>query len=268
LIVIESDGRLGNQLFLYAAAAKVAREREFIILVGFQELQAFFGTVSRPRTLYANLWWFETFRRIPRKLFGLYLYGEVVDPGKADNLLRRRGLVPIFLFAAGYCQNERLISERAALQLFHQGQATKPKTPQATRRRCFVHVRRGDYLNFLGGVSLPLTWYLNHIEKLRKENDNYDFVFFSDEPSWLEQNLPADGDYSIFRGSAKNSFFEMAGCDAGILSASSFSWWAAYFAHKSGAGGPYIAPEYWLGWRTLSWFPIGIETNWITYDTV
>jgi hypothetical protein len=58
----------------------------------------------------------------------------------------------------------------------------------------------------------------------------------------------------------------MKQCSMGILSASSFAWWGAWFSFQNEKNyNIYIAPKYWGGHRTRHWYPEGFIFDWITY---
>jgi hypothetical protein len=275
MIIIESSGRFGNQLFQYAGVASFAKRGERIFLVGFHQLSNYFGDAVGGRFRRLSLRTFHLMCRLPRKFMGLRVLGEVLLGGGGRSLLRKRGIFPIYIWRAGYCQDEVLIDGNAVLQLTkrpplvtigpHNGVAQEPQKPQ-----CLVHVRRGDYLKFPPERSptIPLSWFRDQIVEIRRVLGAVDFVFFSDDDLWVKENFPSESDFLFFRGSESESFDAMTKCQAGILSASTFSWWAAYFAVNAGARGPFIAPLYWMGWRNQTWYPANIESQFLSYSLV
>ena len=71
---------------------------------------------------------------------------------------------------------------------------------------------------------------------------------------------------------SKNSFeldlIIMSYCLHGILSASSFAWWGAFFIKSKNINKTpsyFIAPKFWAGHRLKKFYPLGFFTNWITY---
>ena len=69
---------------------------------------------------------------------------------------------------------------------------------------------------------------------------------------------------------SKNSYevylIIMSYCLHGILSASSFAWWGAFYArskHKQNT--TFLAPKYWASHRKKKWHPANFQTDWITY---
>jgi hypothetical protein len=275
LIIIESSGRFGNQLFQYAGVVCFSKRRETILLVGFHQLASYFGDAVGGRIRRLSLRAFHLLCRLPRKIMGLPVLGEVLLGGRGQSLFRKRGIFPIYIWRAGYCQDEALIAGNAVLELYESRQLlkTRPhddvsqeqKTPQ-----CFVHVRRGDYLKAPPESSpvIPLSWFRDQIAEIRGALGAVEFVFFSEDYHWLEKHFQNDSDFLFFRGSDAESFAAMAGCQAGILSASTFSWWAAYLAVNTGATGPFVAPRYWMGWKNKTWYPANIESQFLSYALV
>ena len=60
------------------------------------------------------------------------------------------------------------------------------------------------------------------------------------------------------------NFYIMKNCDGGILSPSTFAWWAAYFSQKK----IFYAPEYWHGHRKKKFHPQGFKTSFLNYKAV
>ena len=56
----------------------------------------------------------------------------------------------------------------------------------------------------------------------------------------------------------------MKNCDGGILSPSTFSWWAAYLSSKK----KFWAPKYWHGHRRKEFYPIKFKSTFLKYEQV
>ena len=79
-------------------------------------------------------------------------------------------------------------------------------------------------------------------------------VFKESKNLIISNNLP-ETDLSI-----------MSLCSYGILSASSFAWWGAFYAKIYNKKRNYfIAPKYWIGHRSKKWLPKNFFSKWITY---
>ena len=128
-----------------------------------------------------------------------------------------------------------------------------------------LHVRRGDYL--LYSEHFPLCSLEYYAEALSRFPTSYQVLIFSDDIGWCRTQ-------SIFMGN-RFTFFEnhpnfgdmclMSNCDHHIIANSSFSWWGAWLGKNSDK--VVIAPKTWFGEKNVHapWF---IEKeNRIAWDT-
>jgi hypothetical protein len=60
----------------------------------------------------------------------------------------------------------------------------------------------------------------------------------------------------------------MCECDGGILSPSSFAWWASYFIKNKNKNSFFLAPKYWIGHRKKNWHPEFIQSSFLEYEEV
>ena len=280
LILAESQGGLGNQLFQYAAVRAAATRRETLVFIGFHDLQRFIKPSRLGRSVFVSKAMFRALKlRMPWLVSALSRLVGSVTLGKDGRSFRRTrgGWLSLYLFAAGYCQDEKLVSTEVVSRLFSRNRRS-PTTPlgnagttNAHPMRCFVHVRRGDYLTWPSPskpAALPAHWFSLQMERLRALHPGVQFIFFSDDPHWVRSSLPQSSNSEVFDGDADQSLREMASCDAGIISPSTFGWWACVLARSVGASGPFIAPLHWVGWREKAWYPENIRTEFLEYFAV
>ena len=133
---------------------------------------------------------------------------------------------------------------------------------------CFVHIRMGDYSSFIvggGPVEIPVSWYEEQMAVLRKSHPGIAFRVYSDEPAKVRERLSIQADTELIEADTNQSFVGMARCGMGILSASTFSWWAAAVAHSAGASGPFVAPAGWENWRLGVFSDSTKMTPWLSY---
>lgn len=104
-----------------------------------------------------------------------------------------------------------------------------------------VHIRRGDYVNH------PDFWTItpNYIQDALNEfNDSeYSFLIFSDDIDWCKQIFP-DGVYYMEKNNQFIDLCLMSLCDHNIISNSSYSWWAAWLNRNKNK--KVIAPKNWF----------------------
>jgi hypothetical protein len=268
MIVVRSAGRLGNQLFVFAAIAKIRKPDEKIVLFGFDELaQALpellqeFRRIPMPR----KHWWkWDLTEKILRPLKRAGVLSHIFAEPGSGKLARSRGLLPISQFDGGWCQDERLlhgptITTMKELLLRKLASATESSEQRRRQKEAgntyFVHIRRGDYLTWPSPESpaaLPESWFRDAMARIRGMNPQAQFLVFSDDTHFAEGFSSSEGDASVITASEAESLAMMASCEGGILSPSSFSWWGAALASRESAG-PFIAPTHWISWGNGSW---------------
>jgi hypothetical protein len=120
-----------------------------------------------------------------------------------------------------------------------------------------LHVRRGDYITDPNFVLLELDYYIEAL----KYFPGLEIMVLSDDINWCREQFSG----KEFRFSSSNNPFVdlclMSLCDYHIISNSSFSWWGSWLAKSKNT----IAPKKWfsgdfLNWNTKDLYP----SDWIT----
>ncbi len=116
-----------------------------------------------------------------------------------------------------------------------------------------LHIRRGDYItdkyaNVYHGV-LDLSYYQRAISTIQAKLCNKPLVLFvfSDDVSWVKENLKTDTPYICISRPEILDYEElilMSLCDHNIIANSSFSWWGAWL--NSNKNKIVIAPKNWV----------------------
>lgn len=108
-----------------------------------------------------------------------------------------------------------------------------------------VHVRRGDYIGlkhfhpFCGAK-----YYQRAIGEFR-DMGNYVFIVCSDDIDWCKQHIVGN---NVFYSDSKNPYMDMAimaSCDHNIIANSSFSWWSAWLNNNPNK--IVLYPSVWFG---------------------
>jgi hypothetical protein len=275
MLVVRSKGQLGNQLFLFAAAMKAREPQEKVFFIGFQELAQSFPQFAkrfwRLPLRRSPLWLWRLSDRAMSKLATWAALGRVSLAEGSDTFERRKGKMPIAIFDAGLCQRESLIDSSSVLSLvsaqyyenhnFPLGSGETYSQEHHGQEMCFVHVRRGDYLRWPSisePAALPDSWFLDAMKDMEKESPAVRFAIVTDDPSHCEEVFGQRENCTVITLDEAATLRFMSTCDAGILSASTFSFWGAWLASQK-EGKIFIAPEFWVGWREKSWYPTGIE---------
>jgi hypothetical protein len=103
----------------------------------------------------------------------------------------------------------------------------------SSRNTGFVHVRRGDYVHFMGDSgTLPTVYYSRALAHMRSIGKNIVRWFvFSEDKDWSRANLGFLPNSEVIDYQSSNRDIEdlmiMKACSAGIIANSSYSWWGA-----------------------------------------
>ncbi len=278
MIFMKSRGELGNQIFQFGAAKFAARQAESVVLVGFHQLLATFPQLRQHAIVYPykkkstkkiqRLWlWLE-------KLSERGTIGLLREIGDNQTIRRSKGRLLNWTVMTGFFQNPNLIDCDAIERLagFH-AQSIRILAGASgsgqSRMTCFVHVRRGDYLSWPTidkPAALPAHWYTSQMSSVSRTAGpkGVDFHIFSDDIESVKTEFGELENVKFHTGSLMEDFKFMCSADAGILSASTFSWWAAYFASRD-SDGPFIAPRFWLGFREKKWSHPSLKANFLTF---
>ncbi|MDP2287422.1 MAG: alpha-1,2-fucosyltransferase [Actinomycetota bacterium] len=269
MIVMVEQGRLGNQIFQYLALRSVARPHEKVRLMGFDQLRATFdgldarftaidGSVLRHlRSIdYARL------RRVSSLIPGFDLVEETTDGKALAPNARMRVCTPAWFQSPTALNSPALAQMSLKPELLDQA-----RSAISGRTDCaFIHVRAGDYRTWPSPDApaiLSPQWYRTQLDELRRAGRLHAFVV-GDEPEYVDEIAAVLPDSTVIRTDERVEFALLTQCRAGVLSASTFAYWGAYFAHRR-AGGHFIAPQYWAGHASQAWFPPGIESPFLDY---
>ena len=280
MVVMFRAGQLGNQLFQYCAI-KATFPQQGILLIGMDELLASFDCADilngrligriLARTL-ANIGYSSAINFVQKTRL-VRLGSEVRTNVGAFVSLTPGRLNCITLLKEGFYQCPKIVSRSDVPRIKQDviDAAAKFLSGSTPRDRplYFLHQRRGDYLTWPSReapAALDQYWYEEQIRKLKYVNPDAHFVVISDDPNHAENLYSKRRDFTVSSQSAYVDMGIMSLCSGGgILSASSFSWWGAFFAQERFANAAFVAPKYWLGRGSNAWYPPCIQTSWISY---
>jgi hypothetical protein len=266
MVITRLIGGLGNQLFQYAAARRVAYLSNLPLRLdttAFEQYQLHayslwpFNLAARVATS-AEL---RPYRRTPvsvvskrlQQLFPVQWRHYVLEPHFhfAPEILAVRGSV----YMSGYWQSASYFADVASL-IRDEVQVISPPEGRdaellAIIESCAavsVHVRRGDYVgNATHGLCSP-DYYMRGMARVREAEPQARFFLFSDDPRWAREVFGSDPAVFIVdhNGPDKNyeDFRLMSSCRHHIIANSTFSWWAAWLSRSSGK--MVIAPARWF----------------------
>jgi hypothetical protein len=277
MIIARLYGGLGNQLFQYAAARRIASVNKAPLKLDTSFFESdklrqyklhYFNIQAEPATSQEMAFFIEAgARSLPVRLlnqckpyYKRYFIQEKsleFDP----NLLKATGNVYLW----GYWQSENYFAD---IQDLLRREFTMRHEPDEMNREMLrqiravnsvcLHVRRGDY------VSNPLTkqihgvcgtdYYQKAIAELTRLVSAPHFFVFSDDPEWTLTNLKFEHSTTFVTHNDADREYEdlrlMAACQHYIIANSSFSWWGAWLG--SCAEKVVIAPQKWGNDPTLN----------------
>lgn len=120
-----------------------------------------------------------------------------------------------------------------------------------------IHVRRGDFIsnpaaNKFHGIC-SLSYYHNAIDKIAANIDNPYFFVFSDDTSWVKDNLTINHPVTYINNNAETAYEDMrlmSLCKHNIIANSSFSWWGAWLNRNPDK--MVIAPSKWFNEKNIN----------------
>lgn len=273
MIIIQSRGGLGNQMFQYAFALATARKLNTLFALDKMDMKDELYFFKGPSTHF-----FYRFKKLlhPRiyriLLFGiaysLNLFKKYPDIEFDNWLTPEQNLSQIHPhgYYLGYFQAFAYFKAyqhevKKAFQL-------KSQHIQAFRRAyqhlfdhhkiIAVHIRRGDYLDIynprLGesNLSLPLEYYHKALQSIENQQD-YKVVFVSNEPEFVKKEFGEQDHFIFAKNSALIDFQIIQNADIAIIANSTFAWWAAFLNPKPEKR--VVAPRYWLGFKISEEYP-------------
>lgn len=103
-----------------------------------------------------------------------------------------------------------------------------------------IHIRRGDYVNHPGFWNITPEYIQEAFNYFT--DDEYTFLIFSDDIEWCKQIFPEG--VVFIEGNQFEDLCLMSLCDHNIISNSSYSWWGAYLNQNENK--KVIAPKNWF----------------------
>ena len=274
MILMLENGRLGNQIFQYLAATQVAQADESIQLFGFDQLRdVFTGLRGSFRSIdSSSLRHLRSLDlvRISQAIPGV---GSISENDVGAIVVENRSR--IMIMHPAWFQNSAILEATALASMqireewlvrAHQVFTSLRLNPRTT---AFVHARAGDYRRWPSEshpAILEVDWYKIQAQHMLHGQPELRFVVVGDEPEFRREVAAAIPNSEVIDEGYETEFAVMSLCGSGVCSASSFAFWAAYFAIRASAVGDFIAPNYWAGHRSGKWFPAGIKSGFLRYS--
>ena len=280
IIIARIHGGLGNQLFSYAAARRLALMNDADLVIddvsGFVRDFAFqrhyqfehFNIPCRRATTTERLEPFSRYRRYLKRAYNRlrpfaersYIQQEGPDFNPRLLTINPRGTV----YLEGYWQSERYFKDvedtiRSDLQIKHP--SDKVNQAMATHiRSCLavaVHVRFFDAPTQDGINNAPVDYYIRAVAQMETLAPGAHYFVFSDRPETVRDRIPLpdaritcvahnQGDANAYA-----DLWLMHLCQHFIIANSTFSWWGAWLS--ANVGKQVIAPGFEMREGKNSW---------------
>ena len=238
-------GRLGNQMFQYAALKGISKNvgADFCIPNHTQALNDGIGNMLRTEL-------FDS--------FDLRVNINLLDNGHAPVVQERFFhfdeelfcMCPDHISLHGYFQTEKYfknIEQEIKDDFTFKDEVLNPckEMISSLDNPVSLHIRRTDYLINNGNhYNLPIEYYENTLKNF--DNDR-NVIVFSDDPKWCKEQELFSGDRFMISENTDNrvDLCLMSLCTDFIIANSSFSWWGAWLS--SNKNKKVFAPSKWFG---------------------
>lgn len=281
MILVRLQGGLGNQMFQYAAALRLARRHGVPLKA---DLSALLDRTPSDKLVFReyDLSLFEPglptatpqeIRRFRRLLepAGRSFLEKVADRFSTRVHFREESLafdprvleLPGDTYLEGYFQHARYFADVEALIRERFRLAPDERSlPAATRQLAdeiraassiCIHVRRGDYVtlanvNEVHGVC-SMDYFRQGLQRLRAAGADGPAWVFSDDPDWCREHFAGLPGVRVVGSEhagprAGTHFWLMGRCHHFLISNSTFGWWAAWLGDRPGK--QVIRPARWF----------------------
>jgi len=257
MIIVKLVGGLGNQMFQYAAARRLARKHGTVLMLDLSEFKRYklrryelggfnisVGTASAKDFFALRVSPAAWYRKLYKLagIFGLNLNPRYVVekylPGFDPNFLNLSDNVYL---AEGHWSNYKYFAdaEETIRKEFVPGKigaATQKIANDIGRSNAaFIHIRRGDVV--VNGDATETEYYGRAIAFIKERIKEPKFFVFSDDAEWVRKNINFNAPTEFVSSTPGISICEeiylMGLCSACILSNySTFGWWGAFLGNK------------------------------------
>jgi hypothetical protein len=264
MFAVEARGRMGNLMFQWAFALATSRA---------------LGTACAMETSgLAGLFDLGGYRRVDRRAARLLRLRTLGGPGalplvevsnEADPAATIRDLRDRVRYG-GYFQSwdyfrghEAAVRHSMTFSRGHRDRFDARYGELSADGYVCVHVRRGDYLSWRGGVALPWNYVRAALDCI--DQPRLPVVFVSDEMPAVRAEF-ADLDSARFESNDPAVDLQlMTHAKHVVTSNSSFAWWGAWLGMAPGRR--VLAPRHWLGFRDgAEWPSHVVPGEWETVD--
>ena len=260
-VIARIFGGIGNQLFCYAAARRLAlvNHAELVLddVSGFvrdkyqrQYMLHHFYIPSRKARYGERLEPLSQYRRYLKRIYNQclpfhdrsFIKQEGVDFDPRLLTYKSRGTV----YLEGYWQSEGYFKDvettiRQDLQIRPPPDAVNLAIFEQIRGRMAVaiHVRFFDEPQVVTGINAPTDYYARAVAEMERRVPNAHYFIFSDRPEAARSRIPLPDDritllrHNLADENAYADLWLMSQCQHFIIANSTFSWWGAWLSSNS-----------------------------------
>lgn len=264
MVRVKLWGGLGNQMFQYALGRSLALKNRTYLQLDLSEYM-----VKNEAADYIS-------RNFELDLFNVNYVTESKENFIVTKILNYTSPVK-YVQENGFVYDPSVLEKKGRLYLYGYWQCEKYfKSIESTIRKDFtfknqpntantnylnaiansnavsIHFRRGDYvtvqtaINFNGICSVD--YYKAAIAQLKSKITNPHFYVFSDDLSWVKENINFEDPHTYVDGNYGENSYEdmrlMAACKHNIIANSTFSWWGAWLNNNKDK--VVVAPKNWF----------------------
>lgn len=283
------NGGLGNQLFQYAIARKLALTKDTYVVLDTSlynhdilrkfslqhfniqhrklKKQHYYLFKKQASTFIVERLYYKILRQLKKPITyieSLLTYNAAVVSCKNNTI-----------YLEGYWQTEKYFTD-IRTQLLQDLTVTIPLAAQNLEmanailqtNSVALHIRRGDYVANAHTLSIHgvcgLDYYKRAINYITTHTIEPELFVFSDDMEWVKQNLKTNLPLHFVTCNNATTDYEdlrlMSLCQHNIIANSSFSWWGAWL--NVNADKIVIAPQQWFATTELNATDI-VPNNWI-----
>ena len=272
MIITELNGGLGNQMFQYAAARRLAEVNHAELKLNIENFkndklrtyELHHLNINAQFVAYNDIASFKN--KSKRQKIKSYIM-QILSQKRIHNIKEKYfhfDKSVLFLsdnvYLQGYWQSEKYFKDISDI-IRREFTLREPLSGESQRivqkiktsvNSVSLHIRRGDYIsnpttNSVHGVC-PLQYYQESIQVLSEKLGKLSLFVFSDDPMWAERNLSYEYPMIFVNHNGAEHAYEdmhlMSLCMHNIIANSSFSWWGAWLNNN-----PYkvvFAPKQWF----------------------
>lgn len=232
-------GRLGNQMFQYAALCGIAANRGYNICI--------------PQSQNKNEWTDHQLNSAFKMTLLNQLNYQYIDIDRStivesgfsfDEKLFNE--CPDWVNIQGFFQSEKYfkhIRDQLLIDFEFHDNIFEPAKQVVSNwnKPIALHVRRTDYVTNPNHTTLDLNYYKKSLDYF---DDDCEIIIFSDDPEWCMKQKLFESDRFLV-SETKDNYLDlclMTLCSGHIIANSSFSWWGAWLSNNQKV----IAPSGWF----------------------